>query len=75
MLRNCDIKEIFSKRLESLIKEKGLNVKSFAKEVNIPYTTVCDWIKMKTFASIEHLPKIAEYFNVSTDFLLGIQEF
>lgn len=74
MLKN-DVKEIFSKRLDGLIKEKGLNVKKFAQEVNIPYTTVCDWVNMKTFASIEHLPKIASYFNVSTDFLLGIVDF
>lgn len=75
MLANYDVKEIFSKRLSGLIKENGLNVKKFAQDINIPYTTVCDWIKMKTFASIEHLPKIAKYFTVSIDFLLGYTDF
>lgn len=75
MCKEYNIKEVFSKRLKQLIDDKKINVKKFANDVKIPYSTVCDWINMKTFASIEHLPKVAYYFGVSTDYLLGVSDF
>ncbi len=52
--------------------ERGINKSTLSRESGIPYTTIdgfykkgCDNIKLST------LQKLAEYFDVSVDFLLG----
>ena len=50
----------------------GLNQVEFAKEIGVSKQCVSNWENDNVLPSIEMLIKIADYFKVSTDFLLGI---
>ena len=61
--------------LNALMAEKGINKSILSKESGVPYTTIdgfykkgCDNIKLST------LEKIADYFGVTIDYLLGKEE-
>lgn len=59
----------FTEKLDHLMKENGLNRRSFAAKCDIPYTTVCGWydrgyegVRMST------VRKIAETFNTGLEY-------
>jgi len=64
--------ERFAKNLETLIKEKGMTQKGFAKNFGVSKNQVHYWIKGKAEPDLEMLTRIARYFEVSTDYLLDI---
>lgn len=59
--------DIFSQ----LKREHDINDRQFAIASNIPYSTVRGWTYQKKLPDLEGLVKIADYFEVSTDYLLG----
>lgn len=61
----------FSDRLKSLRKEKDLTGEQLGKIFNVTKTAVSYWESGKNFPGEDMVKKIAEYFEVSTDFLLG----
>ncbi len=61
----------FSERLLNLIKEKGITNKKMLDDLNINKNAIVSWVKRDNTPHGETLRKIAEYFNVSTDYLLG----
>ncbi len=75
MNKDSGVIEIFSERLKDLMSEKGLNIKDFSKGVGIPRSTISDWLLMKRRPIIDNLPKIALFFGVSTDYLLGLENY
>ena len=62
----------FARRLKALIKEGDKLQKEIAKDLNIPETTFSGYVRGKSRPDIETLVKIAEYFNVNTDYLYGM---
>ena len=63
-----------SETLDTLIFEKGLTYDNFAKEVDIAACCISAYMHENHMPSVENLVKIADYFNCSTDFLLGFEE-
>lgn len=65
----------FLDKLDWLMSEHGLNKRSFSLQSGIPYTTVDGFYK-KGYenAKVSTLKKIAQYFNVSLDFLIFDEE-
>lgn len=61
----------FSSRLKELRKEKNMSQKALADVLNTTNSSVCDWERERNEPNLETLVKIAEFFDVSTDFLLG----
>jgi transcriptional regulator with XRE-family HTH domain len=61
----------FPTRLKKLRDEKGLLGKDFAKIMNVEPATVTNWEKGNRFPKEDVLIKIADYFDCSTDYLLG----
>ena len=64
----------FSERLSGLIFEHNLNRKTLAKNTGISATCITHYLQDKRFPTIKSLISIADYFNCSTDFLLGREE-
>lgn len=64
----------FVERLEGLMFEHGLNKKMLAQNVHINATCISHYFLEKHVPTVESLIKIAEYFQCSTDFLLGREE-
>lgn len=58
-------------RIKELRLEKGINMAQVAKELNIPYTTYVNYEKGDREPNSEMLVLLANYFNVSVDYLIG----
>jgi len=66
--------EKFSERLEDLIRDKGMDNKTFAREVGVPESCISYFINSLRMPTITTLVKISDYFNCSADYVLGITE-
>ena len=60
----------FSNTLKSLRKSHNLTQSQFAAELNITQTAINYWENEKREPNLNMLQKIAEYFNVSLDYLI-----
>ena len=68
------IQKTFAERLLDLMQEKELrSISAFARKINIPARTVNSWLICARTVKVDSLIKIAEFFNVSTDYLLGVR--
>lgn len=66
---------LFDVRLKELLNERPeLSRKDFAKEINISYTTVSGWLNDGKEPIYDNLVTVAKYFNVTTDYLLGLTD-
>lgn len=61
----------FHERLRSLANEKHKKYSEIARKMIFPESYFHDWIRTNTLPSLDYLIKIAEYFNVSPDYILG----
>ncbi len=62
---------MLNKRIKELRLSHGLNQVAFAKELSVTKQTVSNWENNNIQPSVDMLVKIADYFSVGTDFLLG----
>lgn len=62
---------IFGKRVKLLRNEKHLTGEEFGKIFNVTKVAVSNWESGRRFPEQTILTKIADYFNVTTDYLLG----
>lgn len=58
-------------KIKSLREARGLTMKDVAAAVGLPYTTYVNYEKGAREPSSETLSKIADYFSVSVDYLIG----
>ena len=65
---------MFTERLKSLRKEAGLTQKEIADRFKTSPQSYAQWEKGLRSPSKESLEKLAQFFNVSTDYLLGNSE-
>ena len=63
---------IFGKRLKELREDRGLSMKKLSELVNIGIASISRWEKEMTIVNGDQLIIFANFFNVSTDYLLGI---
>lgn len=66
-----DTPKTFSLRLKELSEEKGVKYSQISHKMPFPYSYFYDWLRTDTLPSLEYLEALAEYFNVSIDYLLG----
>lgn len=66
---------MFAQRLRELRTGKGLSQLLLAQALNVDRTTVVNWECGKREPDFEMLVKIADYFDVTCDFLLGRTEY
>lgn len=62
------------KRLKDLMQVERLSQYALAKNIEVNQSTVCNWLNGKKEPSIESLWKLADYFDVSVDYLIGRKE-
>ena len=58
-------------RIFKTMKEKQLSAYAVSKNTGIANSTISDWKKGKGRPSADNIAALADYFNVSTDYLLG----
>ena len=64
--------EIFRDRLRELVDAKGITKTQCAKEIGISYKTFNDMYRYGKSKRIRILLRLVRYFNVSSDYLLGL---
>ena len=60
-----------NENIKKLRLARGLNQVEFAKAVSVTKQCVSNWENDNVLPSIEMLVRIADFFSVTTDFLLG----
>ncbi len=61
-------------RLNEIITARGLQRKEIAKDLEIERRTLDNYINESTLMNSDMVKRMAQYLNVSTDYLLGIDE-
>ncbi|MBE6008556.1 MAG: helix-turn-helix domain-containing protein [Lachnospiraceae bacterium] len=64
----------FKERLKTLRKQKGITQSDLAGILNYGYTAVSNYESGRNEPSIKDLKKIAEFFDVSMDYLLCVND-
>ena len=64
----------FAERLKELRKEKGLSIQSLAKEVKIGSSSLCRWENGQADVKGAQLVILAKFFEVSIDYLMGLED-
>ena len=67
--------DILAKNLKQLRLEKHLSQKDISNALNIAVSTYANWEQVRRDPSLDDLLKITNYLEVSSDFLLGIDEY
>lgn len=62
----------FVERLDALMFENGVTAIELSNSIGINSTTITRYLQEKRTPSVETLIKLADYFNCSCDFLLGL---
>ena len=68
-------RRLFGERLKQLRTEKNIGQNQLAKELGLSNASISYWETGKQLPTIEAVYKIAVYFDVSADYLLGLKEF
>ena len=63
-----------NENIKRLRLARGLNQVEFAKAMGVSKQCVSNWENDNVMPSIEMLVKIADFFNVTTDYVLGRNE-
>ncbi|MBR1988316.1 MAG: helix-turn-helix transcriptional regulator [Clostridia bacterium] len=65
------IYKVFMERLKELMEDKNINMKVLSENTAIPRSTINSWNLKERLPSAECLFALAEYFEVTVDYLLG----
>ena len=68
------ILDVFVERIDDFMKQKGWNIKKLSEELNIPRRTLNSWILKNRVPRIDYIYMIADYLNVSIDYLVGREQ-
>lgn len=68
------MKNNISDRLKELLKEKGITSSKLATDLGVSKSVVHYWVNGNTTPNVDYVIKLALYFSVSSDFLLGLSE-
>lgn len=66
--------EIFIKRLKELRQEQGISQKTLASKIGATQKAVDFWEKGINEPKLFYLVNLAKYFNVSLDYLAGLED-
>lgn len=72
---NFDLNKYKDAFADSLIElMNGKSIVQFSKEIGLPGNTVNNWILKKVLPRTEYLIILAQKFNCSIDYLLGLEK-
>jgi len=69
-MRNDDFRKI----LAAFLKANQLSQTAFAKMIDVKQSQVSEWLKGKAKPGYDTLRRIAEAYDISADYLLGIAD-
>lgn len=63
-----------AENLKEFIDEQGMTASAFADTLNLEISDVVRYLHAERLPSVKSLVRIADFFNCSTDFLLGLEK-
>lgn len=63
----------FSERLKELRTEKGLSDAALGRQIQVSDATISRWENRQSDIKSDQLILLAKFFNVTTDYLLGLE--
>lgn len=63
-MNNLGNKQIMAANIVKYMQINGKDRNDISKALDVPYTTVSDWINGNTYPRIDKIEKLAAYFNV-----------
>ena len=66
--------KVFAERLTQLRKSRGLSQATLAKDISVSLVIICYWETGKSDPTAPKIVKVAKYFNVTADYLLGLSD-
>lgn len=64
---------IFAKRLKLLREKNNISINALATQIGVSKVSVKNWEQMKKSPRTVHIYKIAVFFSVSIDYLIGLK--
>ena len=64
----------FAERLKELRIDKGLSIQALSNELKMGVASICRWENQQADISASQLIMLAKFFDVSTDYLLGLED-
>lgn len=68
------MKNLFAERFGELLKENAISKRAFAAAIGVSAMSVSDWSNGNVQPTAENIYLVAEYFHVSADYLLGLED-
>ena len=68
-------RRIFGERLKQLRKDAGIGQNQLAEQLQLSNASISYWETGKQLPTIEAVFKLAVYFGVSADYLLGLKDY
>ena len=68
------MKLYISENIKKLRQSKGLTQEELADQLGVSFQSVSRWENAISYPDIELIPEIAEFFEVSTDALMGVEK-
>ena len=68
------MKNLFAARLTDLLKENELSKRALAQGIGVSAMSISDWSNGKVQPTAENIYLVAEFFDVSSDYLLGLED-
>ena len=65
---------IIGKRIKELRIERGLSLQKLANEIGVDKHAIIIWENETNEPKANYIVKLAKYFDVSTDYLLGLTD-
>ncbi len=65
----------FGKRLRELRTERKLSQQELAKIIGTNNSSICDWERGRSEPSLEALVKLCQFFDVPSDYLIGMVDY
>lgn len=66
--------EIFAERLKELRTQKKMSLEKLATQLGVSDTAIMKWEQNKSEPTAINIMSIALFFNVTTDYLLGLED-
>ena len=63
----------FSKRLKDLMEMEGLSNRALSMKINVDRASIRLWLSGRFYPRYDALIKLAAFFNVSIDYLIGLE--
>lgn len=72
---SIDMEILIVERIKDLMMTERLSQYALAKSINVSQSTICNWLNGKKEPRVESLWKLADFFDVSVDYIIGRKNF